>query len=147
MEYFHVMFQELLHSSLSFLPQGKVFVSPDRNHDVKRIHSGCHLYKAPLRVYWYGFGDMDSDIARFRVGIGRNRLTSDVISFQNVDITNNITLELRGTGLRPGHLIYVTVEAINRAGLATQVSSPATRLISEYDHRLMIEEEFDCLNI
>ena len=134
------------HFSFSLL-QGKVIVSADRNHDRKRMHSGCHLYSAPLRVYWYGFADIDSDIAGFRVGIGWKKLTSDIISLKYVDITNNITLELRRTGLQPGDLIYVTVEAINRAGLETQASSLVTRLISPDDHRLMTEQEFDCINV
>lgn len=125
-----------------------MIVSADRHHDVIQKHSGCHFFNATLRVYWYGFHDNESEIAHFRVAIGRNQLSDDVVPYRDVNITNSANLELgRVAGLTPGDLIFVTVEATNRAGLVTQAASLATRLIAENDARLLKEAAFDCINI
>ena len=125
-----------------------MIVSADRHHDVIQKHSGCHFFNATLRVYWSGFYDNESDIARFRVAIGRNQLADDVVPYRDVGIANSVNFELgRVAGLTPGDLIFVTVEATNRAGLGTQAASLATRLIGENDERLLKEAAFECINI
>jgi len=126
--------------------QGSVIVSEDRTHDVYGIHSSCHLYNKTLRAHWYGFNDNESDINGFRVAVGRQPNASDVLQFQEVGLTTNVTLSLTNYTF-DGDIIYVTVESRNSAGLATQSSSPPTRLVAADSEEYMKEGDFYCLNV
>ena len=131
-----------------FLLQGSVIVSLDRTHDVFGMHSSCHLFNKTLRAHWYGFNDDESGIDDFRVAVGKQPNVTDVLPFQNVGITTNVTLALNNTsGLFDGDIVYVTVESRNPAGLVTQSTSPATRLISADSDAYLVEGDFYCYNV
>ncbi|XP_028399031.1 uncharacterized protein LOC114522524 [Dendronephthya gigantea] len=128
--------------------KGLVIISPDPNHDILRHHTGCHFLNTTLRVYWTGFHDDDSDIGAFRVAIGRKPLGDDVLPFRNFNIDFEAKFELtEDHGLSKGDTIFATVEATNKAGHTTKVSSPATRLLSDKDSTLLNEGDFQCLNV
>ena len=117
-----------------------MIISPDRNHDVRRHHVGCHFYNTTLRVFWSQFSDKESRISGFRVAIGRRPLVPDIISYTHVGIVEQYGLSL-------GETIFATVEATNNAGLSTKVASLPTRLISDYpDKNNLSEEDFSCVN-
>ena len=126
-----------------------MIISPDRNHDVRRHHVGCHYYNTTLRVFWSQFSDKESRISGFRVAIGRRPLVPDIISYTHVGIASNATFALgEQYGLSLGETIFATVEATNNAGLSTKVASLATRLISEHsDNNNLSEEDFLCVNV
>ena len=125
-----------------------MIISPDRNHDIRNEHSGCHFMNTTLRVYWSGFYDKETGIAGFRVGIGRQPVKDDVVSYQNVGITSAAKFHLdERYGLSRGDTIYATVVATNRAGLTSHVASLPTRLISETDGNLVSEQDFQCINV
>ena len=126
-----------------------MIVSPDRNHDVRRQHVGCHLFNTTLRVHWSEFHDKESEIAQFRVALGRRPLESDIIPYTYVGIVTDAKFDLGGQyGLSSGEIIFATVEATNNAGLTAKVSSLPTRLISEYsDNGNVSEEDFLCINV
>ena len=125
-----------------------MIISPDRNHDVRRQHVGCHFFNTTLRVYWSQFHDEESQIAEFRVAIGRRPLEPDIISYTYVGIVSNENFDLgEQYGLSLGETIFATVEATNNAGLSTKVASLPTRLISDYpDKNNLSEEDFSCVN-
>jgi hypothetical protein len=124
-----------------------VIISPDRNHDVRREHVGCHLFNTTLRVFWSGFHDEESDIAGYRVAISRRPLGYDVIPYIHFGIISDTKFELgEKYGLSLGETIFATVKAMNKAGLSTEVSSPPTRLISKSDSNLA-QEDFLCINV
>ncbi|XP_028398913.1 uncharacterized protein LOC114522435 [Dendronephthya gigantea] len=128
--------------------KGFVIISPDRNHDILRHHTGCHFLNTTLRVYWSGFHDDESDIAGFRIAIGRAPLRYDVMPFRNFAIDSEAKFDLNENyGLSKGDTIFGTVEATNKAGLTTKVSSPATRLLSDKDSTLLNEGDFQCVNV
>ena len=131
-----------------FLLQGSVIVSPDRTHDVFGLHSSCHLFNRTLRAHWFGFYDEESGISGFRVAVGKHPYATDVLSFHDVGVTTNFTLPLYGTStLFEGSIVYVTVESRNSAGLATQSTSPPTRLISADKEEYIAEGDFFCYNV
>ena len=133
---------------LSILIQGVVIISPDPSHDKRLQHTGCHFLNTTLRVYWTGFHDDESDIAGFRVAIGRTPVEYDVLPFQNFHTNSEAKLNLtQNYGLSKGDTIFATVEATNKAGLTTKVSSLATRLLSDKDSTLLNEGDFECLNV
>ena len=121
-------------------------MSEDRTHDVFGIHSSCHLFNKKLRAHWYGFYENESEISGFRVAIGSQPNTTDVLQFLEVGLTTNVTLSLTNSTL-DGDVIYVTVESRNFAGLVTQSSSPATRLIAADNEQYINEGDFYCLNV
>lgn len=125
-----------------------MIVSADRTHDVFGIHSSCHLFNKTLRAHWYGFNDNESGINDFRVAVGKQPNATDVLPFQSVGITTNVTLPLNNTsGLFDGDIVYVTVESRNPAGLVTQSTSPPTRLISADSDAYLAEGDFYCYNV
>ncbi|XP_028410885.1 uncharacterized protein LOC114533553 [Dendronephthya gigantea] len=130
-------------------PPGKGFViiSPDRNHDVRRGHVGCHFINTTLRIYWSRFYDEESNIAGFRVSIRRKPRGSDVIPYTYFGITSEARFHLHENyGLSLGQTIFATVEATNKAGLSIEATSPLTRLISLTDSNLVNEQDFLCVN-
>ncbi|XP_068693727.1 uncharacterized protein [Montipora foliosa] len=128
--------------------KGSVIVSPDRTHDVFGIHSSCHLFNKTLRAYWYGFNDEESGIDGFRIAVGKQPNTTDVLPFQEVGITTNVTLsQNNAAGLFEGDIVYVTVQSRNPAGLVTQSTSPPTRLISAGNDAYLAEGDFFCFNV
>ena len=125
-----------------------VIFSPDSNHDLQHHHTGCHFLNKTLRVYWTGFLDYESHIARFRVAVGRAPLGMGIIPYKDVNIDWESKFELNEKyGLSGGDRIFATVEATNQAGLVTKVSSQPTRLLSDTDSRLLNERDFHCLNV
>ena len=119
-----------------------MIVSPDRNHDVRRQHVGCHFFNTTIRVYWSEFHDKESNIAGFRIAIGRRPLGYDIVPYKYVGIVSDAKFDLgEKYGLSLGEAIFATVEATNKAGLSTGVSSLPTRLISN------IEQDFLCVNV
>lgn len=128
--------------------KGSVIVSADRTHDVFGIHSNCYLFNKTLRAHWFGFNDDQSGISGFRIAVGKKPNTTDVISFQDVGVTTNVTLPLNNTSaVFEGDIVYVTVESRNPAGLVTQSTSPPTRLISANSDEYMAEGDFYCYNV
>ena len=123
-----------------------MIVSEDRTHDVFGLHSSCHLYNKTLRAHWYGFNDNESDISGFRVAVGRQPNATDILQFQDVGLTTNVSLPLSNTTF-DGDIIYVTVESRNSAGLVTQSSSPATRLVAADSEEYINQGDFYCLNV
>ena len=124
-----------------------MIISPDRNHDIRNEHSGCHFMNTTLRVYWSGFYDKENGIAGFRVGIGRQPVKDDVVSYQNLGITSAAKFHLdERYGLSRGDTIYATVVATNRAGLTSHVASLPTRLISETNGDLVSEQDFKLMS-
>ena len=124
-----------------------MIISPDSNHDLWHQHTGCHFLNATLRVYWTGFHDNESHIAGFRVAIGRAPLGKDIIPYKEISIDSEAKFELsQQYGLSRGDTIFATVEAKNRAGLVTKVSSQPTRLLSDTDSNLLNEQDFQCVN-
>ena len=124
-----------------------MIISPDENHDVRRQHVGCHFFNTTLRVFWSEFQDEESNIAEYRVAIGRRRLGYDVIPYTNFGIVSDATFDLgEKYGLSLGETIFATVKAINKAGLSIEVSSHPTRLISSTDLNLT-QEDFLCINV
>ena len=127
--------------------KGFVIISPDENHDVRRQHVGCHFFNTTLRVFWSEFQDEESNIAEYRVAIGRRQLGYDIIPYTHFGIVSDATFDLREKyGLSLGETIFATVKAVNKAGLSTEVSSPPTRLISSTDLNLA-QEDFLCINV
>ena len=126
-----------------------MIISPDRNHDVRRQHVGCHFFNKTLRVHWSEFHDEESQIAEFRVAIGRRPLEADIIPYRYVGIVLDAKFDLgEQYGLSLGETIFATVEATNKAGLSAKVASLPTRLISEYsDNNNLSEEDFLCINV
>ena len=145
LNYFELCLLTVL-SLLSF--QGSVIVSTDRTHDVFGIHSSCHLFNKTLRAHWYGFNDQESGISGFRVAVGKKPNTADVLPFQEVGVTTNVTLPLNNaSALFDGDIVYVTVEAHNPAKLVTHSTSPPTRLISADSNAYLVEGDFYCYNV
>ena len=125
-----------------------VIISPNPNHDLRHQHTGCHFLNTTLRVYWTGFYDYESHIARFRIAIGQAPLAMAIIPYKDVNIDWEAKFELNQKyGLSRGDRIFATVEATNEAGLVTKVSSQPTRLLSDTDSSLLNERDFDCLNV
>ena len=125
-----------------------MIISPGQNSDIEDKHTGCHFLNSSLRVHWSGFHDNQSGIAAFRVGIGRKPLTVDIIPYQKPKLASEEEFPLQKSyGLSRGDTIYATVEAINKAGLTTTVSSLPTRLISDNDADLINENVFQCINV
>lgn len=123
-----------------------MIVSPDRNHDVRHEHVGCHFLNTSLRVHWSGFYDKESMIAGFRVAIGRRPHEPDVIPYTYVGIVTDTKFDLgEQRGLSLGETIFATVEATNKAGLTAKVTSLPTRLISDTDRNLINEQDFLCV--
>lgn len=123
-----------------------MIVSKDRTHDVFGLHSSCHLFNKTLRAHWYGFNDNESEISGFRVAVGRQPNATDVLQFQEVGLTTNVSLALANNTV-DGDIIYVTVESRNFAGLVTQSTSPGTRLVAANDDEYIKQGDFYCLNV
>ena len=124
-----------------------MIISPDRNHDVLREHVGCHFLNKTLRVYWSEFGDKESNIAGYRVAIGREPFRYDIIPYTYTRIASDAKFDLgERYGLSLGETIFATVEATNRAGLSTEAASLPTRLISDRESNLSTEQDFSCIN-
>lgn len=121
-------------------------MSKDRTHDVFGLHSSCHLYNKRLRAHWYGFNDNESDISGFRVAVGRRPNATDILRFQDVGLTTNVSLPLSKSTF-DGDIVYVTVESRNSAGLVTQSSSPPTRLVAADSEEYINQGDFYCLNV
>ena len=101
-----------------------------------------------MRVHWSGFNDKESEVSGFRVAVGKQPNVTDVLQFQEVGLVTNVTLPLTNiTTLFDGDIVYVTVESRNVAGLVTQSTSPATRLIAADDEQYIKEGDFYCLNV
>ena len=114
---------------------------------MRREHVGCHILNTTLRVFWSEFHDEESNIAEYRVAIGRRQLEYDIAPFKHFGIVSNAKFDLgEKYGLSLGETIFVTVKAINKAGLSTEVSSRPTRLIANTDSNLT-QEDFLCINI
>ena len=126
-----------------------MIISPDRNHDVRRQHVGCHFFNTTFRVFWSEFHDKESNIAGFRVAIGRRPLEADVIAFTQVGVVLDAVFELHDQryALSRGETIYATVEATNKAGLSSKATSLPVRLLSGTDKNLVAEQDFACLNV
>lgn len=125
-----------------------MIISPNRNHDVQRQHVGCHFLNTTLRVYWSEFQDKESNIAGYRVAIGRRPLGYDIIPYTYVGIVSDAKFDLgEKYGLSLGETIFATVEATNKAGLSSKVSSLPTRLISNTDSNHVTEQDFLCVNV
>ena len=124
-----------------------MIISPDHNHDMRPEHVGCHLFNTKLRVFWSGFHDEESNIAEYRVAIGRSHRGYDIIPYTHFGIVLDAKFDLgEKYGLSLGETIFATVKAINKAGLSTEVSSRPTRLISNTDSNLT-QEDFLCINV
>ncbi len=124
-----------------------MIISPDRNHDVRRQHVGCHFFNTSLRVYWSQFHDEESNIAGYRVAIGRKPLGYDIVPYTYLGVVSDAKFDLgEKYGLSLGETIFATVEATNKAGLSTEVASPPTRLISNTDSNLT-QQDFLCINV
>ena len=112
------------------------------------IHSSCHLFNKTLRAHWFGFSDEESGIDGFRIAVGKQQNTTDILPFQDVGITTNVTLSLNNVaGLFEGDIVYVTVQSHNPEGLVMQSTSPPTRLISAGSDAYLSEGDFFCLNV
>ena len=123
-----------------------MIVSEDRTHDVFGVHSSCHLFNKTLRAHWYGFNDNESEISDFRVAVGRQPKATDVLQFHKVGLVTDVYLPLTDSTF-DGDIVYVTVESRNSAGLATQSSSPATRLVAADSEEYIKQGDFYCLNV
>ena len=112
------------------------------------IHSSCHLFNKTLRVHWHGFNDEESGIDGFRVAVGKQPNTTDILPYHDVGITTNVSLPLNNAaGLFDGDIVYVTVQSRNPVGLETQSTSPPTRLISADSDEYLAEGDFFCFNV
>ena len=123
-----------------------MIVSEDRTHDVFGVHSSCHLFNKTLRAHWYGFNDNESEISDFRVAVGRQPKATDVLQFHRVGLVTDVYLPLTNSTF-DGDIVYVTVESRNSAGLATQSSSAATRLVAADSEEYIKQGDFYCLNV
>ena len=128
--------------------QGKVIVSKDPMHDVIGIHESCHLFNKSLRVHWSSFQDKESEIDGFRIGLGTFPLMADIHAMLEVGLVTNTTINLSDLiSLDRGQVIYVTVEATNKAGLVTKATSPPTRLVDDKEESFLGYGNFDCLGV
>jgi hypothetical protein len=128
--------------------QGTVIVSPDRTHDVYGIHSSCYLYNSTMRIHWSRFADTESGITGFRVAVGRQPNSTNVLSFVDVGITTSSFLGIGpNEGVLSGDIVYILVEARNAAGLTTRAVSSPTRLVSADSDKYLQEGDFYCLDV
>ncbi|XP_052789246.1 uncharacterized protein LOC128223857 [Mya arenaria] len=84
-------------------------VDLDYQSDIYTIHAN-----------WKGFSDIVSDIDYFSAGLGTSHFATDVRSFTNVGLEQDI---FWNGPFIPGDKYYTTVESCNKAGLCTQRSS------------------------
>ena len=111
------------------------------------MHSSCHLFNKTLRAHWFGFNDKETGITGFRIAVGKQPNATDVLPFQEVGMTTNVTVNLSDTEvLFTGDIVYVTVESRNPAGLTSTSCSPPTRLLSADSEEYLMEGDFFCLN-
>ncbi|WAR31728.1 hypothetical protein MAR_034270 [Mya arenaria] len=73
-----------------------------------------------IHANWKGFSDIVSDIDYFSAGLGTTHFATDVRSFTNVGLKQDI---FWNGPFIPGDKYYTTVESCNKAGLCTQRSS------------------------
>ena len=94
-----------------------------------------------MRVHWFGFNDLESEVSGFRVAVGKHPNATDVLQFQDVGLVTNITLPFSNIStLFDGDIVYITVESRNPAGLITQRASLPTRLVA-VDNEEYLEQE------
>ena len=123
-------------------------MSKDLTHDVMGLHEGCHLLNKTMRVHWTGFQDDESGITGFRIGLGSLPVLTDIRAMVAVGLVTNTTISLSDViSLNPGQVIYVTVEALNEAGLSTKAASPPTRLVDEHEGVYLGGGHFSCLSV
>ncbi|XP_052790278.1 uncharacterized protein LOC128224473 isoform X2 [Mya arenaria] len=73
-----------------------------------------------IHAHWKDFSDIESHIDYFNVGLGTDHYATDVQSFINVGLKQDI---IWNGPFIPGEKYYTTVESCNKAGLCTQRSS------------------------
>ncbi|WAR31711.1 hypothetical protein MAR_034253 [Mya arenaria] len=73
-----------------------------------------------IHAHWKDFSDIESHIDYFNVGLGTDHYATDVQSFINVGLKQDI---IWNGPFIPGEKYYATVESCNKAGLCTQRSS------------------------
>ena len=74
-----------------------------------------------IKVSWPSFTDPESGIERYYVAIGTQPYQDDIIGFENVYLATRINKT--DLTLSQGAVYYITVVAVNRAGLSTNLSS------------------------
>ena len=74
-----------------------------------------------INASWPPFLDPESGIAQYYVAIGTRPYQDDVVSFENVHLATRITTS--DLSLSQGGIYYITVIAVNFAGLQTNISS------------------------
>ena len=74
-----------------------------------------------IKASWPPFKDPESGIKKYYVAIGTRPYQDDIVSFENVYLATRLTKI--GLTLSQGDVYYITVVAINLAGLSTNVSS------------------------
>ena len=74
-----------------------------------------------IKGSWPSFTDLESGIERYYVAIGTQPYQDDIIGFENVYLATRINKT--DLTLSQGAVYYITVIAVNRAGLSTNVSS------------------------
>jgi hypothetical protein len=101
-----------------------------------------------MRIHWSRFIDTESSIIGFRVAVGNQPNSTNVLSFFDVGISTGVTLEIGQTqSVFPGDIVYVMVEACNAAGLVTKAVSAPTRLVSADSDKYVVEGDFFCLDV
>ncbi|XP_052789886.1 uncharacterized protein LOC128224179 [Mya arenaria] len=73
-----------------------------------------------IRANWKDFSDIESDIEYYKVGLGTDPLSTDVRSFMDVGLKQDI---MWNGPFITGEKYYTTVQSCNKAGLCTQKSS------------------------
>ena len=100
-----------------------------------------------MRVHWFGFNDLESEVSGFRVAVGKHPNARDVLQFQDVGLVTNITLPFSNIStLFDGDIVYITVESRNPAGLITQSAFPPTRLVAVDNEEYLEQGDFYCLD-
>ena len=74
-----------------------------------------------IKGSWPSFTDLESSIERYYVAIGTQPYQDDIIGFENVYLATRINKT--DLTLSQGVVYYITVVAVNRAGLRTNISS------------------------
>ena len=74
-----------------------------------------------IKASWPPFKDPESGIEKYYVAIGTQPFQDDIVTFENVFLATRLTKI--GLTLSQGDVYYITVVAINLAGLSTNVSS------------------------
>jgi len=79
-----------------------------------------------ISASWPSFTDQESGIKNYYVAIGTEPYQENVVGFENVYLATRITKN--GLSLSQGGVYYITVIAINLAGLSANVSSAGLKI-------------------